>query len=45
MYVSLWERDADAVGVEGVVDTFQHVADDVRLLRRLRPDEQLEVHA
>ena len=31
--------------VEGVVDTFQHVADHIRLLRCVSPDKQLEVDA
>ena len=45
MYVSLWERYLDTLIVEGVIDTFQDIADDVRLLGCLCPDEQFEIDA
>ena len=45
MNVLLWERNLDAVGVEGVIDAIQYVADYVRLLDGISPDEHLEVDA
>ena len=45
MYVLLWERNLDAVLVESVVDGAKHVADNVRLLDGVGPDEHLEVDA
>ena len=45
MYVLLWERNLDAVLVEGVVDAVEHVADDIRLLDGVGPDKHLEVDA
>lgn len=45
MNVALREGDGDAVGVQGVIDALEHVADDIGLFRSICPNEQLEVYA
>ena len=37
MNVALWEGDADAVGVQCVVDALEYVADDIGLFRSISP--------
>ena len=39
------ERNLDAMGRQGVIDAFQNVADDIRLLGCIGPYKQLEVDA
>lgn len=41
--VALWERYLDVVFPEGVIDDFQHVADDIGPLDSIGPDEEFEV--
>ena len=37
MNVALWEGDADAVGVQCVVDALEYVADDIGLFGSISP--------
>ena len=45
MYILLWERYFDVVGIQRVVDGAQHVADHVGFLDGVSPDKHIEVDA